>query len=61
MTVQMIDSTARGRATGSGTERRRSTERRWLGLWPEEEEGQLGRGWAKRRNWAERPGDLGRL
>jgi hypothetical protein len=32
--------------------RRHLARRRWLDLRPEEEEGQLGLGWAKRRKWA---------
>jgi hypothetical protein len=60
-TLWMLDSTTRGRATGSRAEQRRPAGRRRLGLRSEEEEGQLGLGWVKRRNWAEWPGDLGRL
>jgi hypothetical protein len=54
-TLQMLDSTAHGRATSGRAERRCSAGRRRLGLRPEEEEGQLGLG------WVERLGDLGRL
>jgi hypothetical protein len=59
--LHMLDSMARRRATGDRAERRRSARRRRPGLQSEEEEGQLGLGWVEKRNWAERPGDLGRL
>jgi hypothetical protein len=42
-TLRMLDSTAHRRATGGKAERQRSVGMRQLGLWPKEEEGQLGR------------------
>jgi hypothetical protein len=59
MTLRMLDFTTHGRVTGSGAEWQHSARRRRRGLRPEEEEGQLGLGWAERRNWAERSSDLG--
>jgi hypothetical protein len=41
-TLRMLDSKARQRVTSGGAEWRCSAGRRRLGLWPEEEEGQLG-------------------
>jgi hypothetical protein len=60
-TLWILDSTARGRATGGGAKQQRSAGRWRLGLRPEVEEGHLRLGWAKRSYWVERPGDLGRL